>query len=209
MALLDELRDLFGRPRIMEEDAIRAATLRTRMPDSERPSGPSADFIASAEAELTVDLDPAQDDGRALALVNKTNQFNLNGRRYTAAGWQDATRGDAAFAMVVAYRDRFGPLGRIAVLAGRRGPDALDVSTWVLSCRAFARHIEHRCVAVLFDRFKVPAIHFDFAATARNGPARDFFTSLLGREPDGPFVLTRSEFEARCPALHQSVHVNV
>ena len=44
--------------------------------------------------------------------------------------------------MVVSYRDKFGPLGKIAVLQGVKNGDAARIETWVMSCRAFARRIE-------------------------------------------------------------------
>ena len=50
--------------------------------------------------------------------MNKTNQFNLNGVRYTEAEWKSLSRRPGAFLATVSYEDRFGPLGRIAVLGG-------------------------------------------------------------------------------------------
>lgn len=207
LELFRELRDLFGRPHIRLEDAIRAASVPGRRVTA-APSPGTDEILAAAEAELTVDFDRSTGDGRGLELVNKTNQFNLNGRRYTVAEWANATQGDDAFVMTVAYRDRFGPLGRIAVLSGRMQPEGLTVTTWVMSCRAFARRIEHRCLAFLFERFAVETIRFDFVPTARNAPTRLFFREFLAEDPVGPFTLSRADFDDRRPALHQDVHVS-
>ena len=54
-----------------------------------------------------------------LELVNKTNQFNLNGRRYTEADWRKLLARPGALLVAVSYEDKFGPLGTIAVVAGR------------------------------------------------------------------------------------------
>src|SRR5213076_2794870 len=75
-----------------------------------------------------------------------------------------ATPGDGR-ALVLAYRERYGPLGRISVLAGRRAGAHLTVDTWVLSCRAFSRRIEWATLAWLFDRWHLSDITFAYAPT--------------------------------------------
>lgn len=209
MALLAELRDLFGRHTISEEDLLRSSSLAAAgeaFPAA--GTGTNDELLATAQAEITFDLSKSDLDGRVLELVNKTNQFNLNGRRYTRAEWLEAAQGDGAFVTTVGYRDRFGPLGRIAVLAGRREGDSLNVDTWVMSCRAFARRIEHRSLRFLFEKFGAQSIRFDLLPTPRNEPTRALFQEVAGDEKSAPFVLTREQFDAHCPELHQSVKVH-
>lgn len=74
-----------------------------------------------------------------------------------------------------------------------------------MSCRAFARRIEHQVLKMLFDGTGAGEMRFRFLPTAKNGPARDFFTGLLGEEPQSDFRLTRSQFEKKCPALYHEV----
>ena len=209
MSLLSELRDLFGQHAISEEDLLRSASLAT--PGIAAPINGTAtneDLLATAQAEMTVDLSMNDLDGRVLELVNKTNQFNLNGRRYTRTEWLDAAHAEGAFVSTVGYRDRFGPLGRIAVLAGRRSEDTLHVDTWVMSCRAFARRIEHRSLQFLFEKFSVNSIRFDLVPTPRNEPIRALFREVTGDDKSEPFVLTREQFDAGHPQLHHSVQVH-
>jgi FkbH-like protein len=204
LELLWTLRRRFGKRSISDEDRLRAGSLR----DSTPPAGVAqGDFLAQAEAWVTFDpMIPAADD-RALELVNKTNQFNLNGVRYSAGEWSALQRAAGVFLQVVSYRDRFGPLGRIAVLAGRRQRDEVHLDVWVMSCRAFSRRIEHKCLAHLFETFDAGAVVFDFRATERNGPLREFFSSVAGEAPTGPFRLTREQFAATCPALHHGSEI--
>jgi FkbH-like protein len=209
MTLLSELRDLFGQHAVSEEALLRSASLAA--PGVATPSnGPATneELLATAQAEMTVDLSMNDLDGRVLELVNKTNQFNLNGRRYTRTEWLDAAQAERAFVITVGYRDRFGPLGRIAVLAGRRSEGTLNVDTWVMSCRAFARRIEHRSLQFLFEKFAVPSIRFDLISTPRNEPIRTLFREVTGGEKSEPFVLTREQFDASRPELHHSVQVH-
>jgi predicted enzyme involved in methoxymalonyl-ACP biosynthesis len=106
----------------------------------------------------------------------------------------------------VAYQDRFGPLGKIAVLAGHVEGDVLGVDAWVMSCRAFSRRVEHQCLRHLFARFGASQIRFDYAKTERNGPLQELFATLLGSSlPGAGLVLTREEFAAACPALSHDI----
>jgi FkbH-like protein len=204
--LLGELRDLFGKETILAEDAIRRESLRHAAPvlESVAGSGASLDrFLQEAEAELTLDFTKDPADPRAWELVNKTNQFNLNGRRYTEGLWREYLHQADTFLLRAAYRDKFGPLGTIAVLTGRRQPEpcALEIDVWVMSCRAFSRRIEHRCLEQLFQQSGVEQIGFDYQPTPRNGPLQDFFASLLDGPPQPGFRLTREAFLTHCPPL--------
>jgi FkbH-like protein len=205
-ALLGELRDLFGKEAVLAEDAIRRESLQRAASVLESGEGswaPSDRFLQEAEAELTLDFTNDPDDPRAWELVNKTNQFNLNGRRYSQAFWREYLHQVDTFLLRVTYKDRFGPLGTIAVLAGRRlpKPGALEIDVWVMSCRAFSRRIEHRCLEQLFEQLEVQRIAFDYQPTPRNGPLRDFFSSLMNGPPQPGFQLAWDDFRTHCPSL--------
>ncbi len=110
-----------------------------------------------------------------------------------------------SFLLVVTYRDKFGPLGKIAVLAGIHESDELVVLNWVVSCRAFGRRIEYACIRLLFDSFKVDAVAFAYRATDRNGPMKTFLRKLLGREELTSVRVTREQMFAACPPLYHQV----
>jgi FkbH-like protein len=206
-AVLERLRDLFGKPRISSEDGLRASSLRQAAAAPEAGSPGFEEFLAGAQAEVTFDLRLDVTEPRALELVNKTNQFNLNGRRYSDVQWQRLLGSPGAFLLHVAYTDRFGPLGTIAVAAGRAEGETLSVDAWVMSCRAFSRRIEHQTLRVLFERFGAASIALDYAKTDRNGPLQEFLADLLGSSPPaGGLQLRRKDFEATCPPLHHTVH---
>src|SRR5208283_3043717 len=105
----------FGKEEIRQEDHLRLQSLRAAARVEDAPTEASADFIARLGAKLTFETIGA-DNPRAFELVNKTNQFNLNGIRYTEADWKSRVHRPGAFLTLIAYEDRFGPLGRIAVL---------------------------------------------------------------------------------------------
>jgi FkbH-like protein len=198
--LFQRLRDLFGKGRISEEDAIRSESIRNSTIHTasigQYRSAPS-DFLAQIEAEVTFVSSKDPLDPRALELVNKTNQFNLNGKRQTEAEWQNYVKRPDTVLMMTGYRDKFGPLGRIAVLAGRMVKNTLFLDTWVMSCRAFGRRIEYYSLEKLFELTNAHAIVFDLKTTEKNGPLRDFLRELLGVAPREECILSREHFEEK------------
>ena len=206
--LLWRLRDLFGKGAIHEEDAIRLASVRQaeRIPRGEEVSEFAREnFLEHAEAELTISFAKETVDPRALELVNKTNQFNLNGKRHTPTSLQSYVRDPNAFLMVVSYKDKYGPLGKIAVIAGRCFAKTLSIDTWVMSCRAFARRIEHRCLDELISKFHPEHVEFDFTETPRNGPIRTFLTQAVGVPAESPYRVSREVFLERRQRTYQRI----
>jgi FkbH-like protein len=206
-AMLESLRDRFGRSAISAEDRIRTESIRSAKTWREaesRPGGLFEEFLSQAEARVTFSSGKAEGAGRrAFELVNKTNQFNLNGRRYTLADWDDYMARPETFAATVEYRDKFSPLGVIAVALGWPEKDVIHLDSWVMSCRAFARRIEYQSIRQLFENYAASEIIFDYVETGRNGPFGEFLAGFHG--PESGFRLGREEFERKCPPLFHFV----
>jgi FkbH-like protein len=198
--LVSELGDLFGKPFDSEEDSLRLKSLRAGAELHIGNGGVESlqQVLASADGVLTIV--PLRDppDPRALELVNKTNQFNLNGRRFNEAEWMQYLRSPDHWVWLASYSDRFGPLGKISVLAGRFTADReLDLDTWVLSCRAFGRRIEYAMLDALFERHAARRIHMRFEATERNGPLQELLSGLTGAAPGDGSALDAVDFAQR------------
>ncbi len=199
--LIGRLRDRFGKAGVSAEDAVRLESVRRGgLYQQARAAEGQESALRRAQGVITFSI-PGPEDERAFELINKTNQFNLNGTRWTRAEWLAFLRRPDSQLLAAAYEDKFGPLGKVAVVAGTRQGRSLRVRSWVMSCRAFSRQIEHECLRHLFNHPQPgpDAIEFDFAPTPRNTPTREFLATLLDRAPAGPFTLSRPAFEARCP----------
>jgi FkbH-like protein len=210
-AILDlqyRLRDLFGKRRITQEDAIRQESIRMGedfRADNGDGNVVSDDFLHKTEAELTLDFRKQPLDPRALELVNKTNQFNLNGRRWSDAEWLAYMQDPNSILVLVSYRDKYGPLGKISVLAGRKSGQSMEIDVWVLSCRAFSRRIEHRLIQELFHRCELKEIVFRFEATPKNGLLQEFLHFAVGQAPSPSIWLTRAQFDSINPVTYHNV----
>jgi len=212
--LLKYLRSVFGKSSVSADDTLRLESLRKGAEWQEiasNSSGVSVDeFLKLAKASICFDANKPP-EARAFELVNKTNQFNLNGRRYIESEWSVFHSSAKTLSVLVSYEDRYGALGKIAVMLGKFEGRKLHLESWVLSCRAFSRRIEHQCLKFLFERFGCEEIVFDYVQTARNGPLQEFFVGLMGKAPHSGMSLSREFFATHAPALYHEVkeHANV
>jgi FkbH-like protein len=206
--LLKRLRDWLGKGIVSREDEIRMRSIRagSTLRTSVQGRGLGAeDFLRNAEGAITFCLGSDARDTRAFELINKTNQFNLNGRRFSEVEWLSLLQDSGAFLLTASYEDKYGPLGKVAVVVGKMGGRTLYVSAWVMSCRAFSRRIEHQCLKYLFEKLDADEIVFDYAATPRNGPVQDFFAELLGRSPVPSLSVQKACFSEKAHALFHRI----
>ena len=168
--LLNRLRDLFGASTLSAEDMLRLQSMRANAAlESEFQSTGEVreEFLAGLDATLTVAERTMADGQRAIQLINKTNQFNLNGRRWDAGEIAEfLSEGGRLF--TADYTDRYGRLGEISSLLVRLVGDTLEIRAWVLSCRAFGRRIEFQTLRGLLAQLAPAAVRFVVAGTGRN-----------------------------------------
>ena len=153
-------------------------------------------FLASLELQIEVSPMTPEHLPRVAELIRRTNQFNLTTIRRRAGEVEALCNSGELHSLVVFVRDRFGDYGLVGAVLYREAPSSLDVDTFVLSCRALGRGVEHRVIGELAKvarQRKLPNIALTFRPTARNAPAKEFlersfaqFEVLLqeGRRPN-------------------------
>jgi FkbH-like protein len=205
---LETLRDLFGKQWVSPEDAIRLQSIEASrvITEASQPDGRAPEhFLQKTGGRLSLSFSKNTRDPRSLELINKTNQFNLNGKRHTEVSWRDYLNDPQVFLLLASYEDKFGPLGKIAVMAGRREGNKLSVEHWVMSCRAFSRRIEYGCLLHIFQKSGAEAASFDFAPTSRNTAIQSFFADLMGAAPPAGFSISKQQFFDKCPPLYLEI----
>jgi len=206
--LLRRLRDHFGKSVLSADDEIRLRSIRAgaEFRESMEMQGvPADDFLCNADAILSFTLKPNVQDVRALELINKANQFNLNGMRISESEWLTLLQDPNAFVLTASYQDKFGPLGKIAVALGKTVGSTIRIHSWVMSCRAFSRRIEYQCLKFLYEKLQINEIVFDFESTSRNEPIRNMFLELLGEPAIPGCRLEKAAFDVRVPPLFHRV----
>jgi FkbH-like protein len=177
----------FDRARVTDEDRRRPELYaqRAERAAAERSAASLEEFIASLGLEVKIAPMSLADVDRVSQLTQRTNQMNATCMRRSAAEIQRL----AAERLTVRVTDRFGGYGLTGAMIFRIEGAALVVDTFLLSCRALGRGVEHRMVARLgeiavergLERVEIP-----FVAAQRNRPALLFLQSL--GEPDANSV---------------------
>jgi FkbH-like protein len=184
----------FDRPRVTAEDARRSAMYAQQAARNraERSAGSLQEFLASLQLEVSIAPVESRQLPRVAQLTQRTNQMNASGIRRTEAEIRDLE------AYAVSVQDRFGDYGLTGVIIVRAQADALVADTFLLSCRALGRGVEHRMVAKLGEIAKqrgLARVEIPFVAARRNRPALLFLDSIA-RETGYVFHLTADEAAA-------------
>ena len=118
---------------------------------------------------------------RVTQLINKSNQFNLTTRRYTAAEVESLIGDESYITLYGRLVDKFGDNGIVSVVIGHIAGDVLDIELWVMSCRVLKRDLEK----AMFDRLAedalakgVRTIRGHYYPTAKNLLVKDFYATI-------------------------------
>jgi FkbH-like protein len=193
--LFERLTALFGKATLTEEDTKRTEMYRARLGSAVPSTAAGADlteFLSSLEMKLTIRERALGDHARCLQLINKTNQFNFNGRRLSEAELE-STLTAGGHLIGVTLDDRNGTHGEvIACLIDAAG----TVESFVMSCRVFQRRAEFAFVAWLAAQSYAPR-EYRYIPTERNEPVRMFLEQLQQSTSEGliPFEGQRVAME--------------
>nr|VFK29257.1 MAG: HAD-superfamily phosphatase, subfamily IIIC/FkbH-like domain-containing protein/amino acid adenylation domain-containing protein [Candidatus Kentron sp. MB]VFK34225.1 MAG: HAD-superfamily phosphatase, subfamily IIIC/FkbH-like domain-containing protein/amino acid adenylation domain-containing protein [Candidatus Kentron sp. MB]VFK76359.1 MAG: HAD-superfamily phosphatase, subfamily IIIC/FkbH-like domain-containing protein/amino acid adenylation domain-containing protein [Candidatus Kentron len=143
-----------------------------------------SDFLAGLQLEVAISsMTPAQ-LGRVAQLTRRTNQFNVTTIRREEAEIRELLKSGALECLVVTVRDRFGDYGLVGVMLFKETTEAIRVDTFLLSCRALGRGVEHRMLTRLGEIAEergFGAIEVPYFPTEKNQPALDFLENIGGR----------------------------
>jgi FkbH-like protein len=118
---------------------------------------------------------------RTVQLINKTNQFNLTTRRYSADDVMAIMQDSSCFGLQLRLLDRFGDNGIISVVIGKMQDDNLMIDTWLMSCRVLGRQVEPttlNLIAAQAQRLGARRLVGEYVTTKKNGMVRDHYARL-------------------------------
>ncbi len=158
------------------------------------------EFLRTAAPTVTLNLISDAGDkrfNRAFELINKTNQFNTTGRRWThAACEQFLTKGGQILTFEV--EDQFaGNYGLVGVIL----TSGSSIDQWVMSCRVLGLGVEEAVMANIVTGMRAKgstAITGHLIETDVNFPCRDLF-SRCGFTNDGDVWILPSDLSPQAP----------
>jgi len=140
-----------------------------------------ADFLAGLELEIEISTMTTSQIGRVSQLTQRTNQFNATTIRRTQAEIRQVCEAGPLESLVVEVRDRFGDYGLVGVILFESLTDTLLVDSFLLSCRALGRGVEHRMLAHLGQiaaERRLASIEIRYIPSPRNQIVLDFLESI-------------------------------
>ena len=129
------------------------------------------EMLKDLNAVATIGRPTSDQFERILQLVNKTNQFNLNGIRRTPSEIRRFAEDPDSLALVGEFKDDLTNYGLTTVIGGRVERGSFKVEIWVMSCRTFDRYLEHAMLSALQGEMVAKSANsfsLDFKQTARN-----------------------------------------
>jgi len=174
----------FDRPRATKEDKNRTTSYQaTREREQLRDSSATVEeFLAGLN--LTLKFVPIDGDNlaRASQLTFRVNQFNFTTIRRTEAELAVFLREESRTGLLMDVSDRFGDYGLVGLILFSSHSGVLEIDSFLLSCRALGRGVEHRMfaeLATLAQSKGLNTIVLTLYPTARNQPARDFIDDFF------------------------------
>lgn len=165
---------------LTEEDRQRTRSYQAQAQRA-RAAETVEDYLAYLEMEALIAPIDEQTIARASQLVARTNQFNLTTRRHGRAEILRIASMEGGYARTLELKDRFGELGIISVLLAIPQGDELLIDTWLMSCRALQRTVEHRFfmdLVTFAQKHGYRRLRGEYLPTAKNGVVRQLYPEL-------------------------------
>ncbi len=121
---------------------------------------------------------------RIAQLINKTNQFNPTTHRYAVHDVAALAADENCITLQFRLLDRFGDNGLVAAMILRpvaSQPDALEIDTWVMSCRVFGRQLEWEAMNIAVEQARgrgKRALRASYIPSPKNGVVSELYPSL-------------------------------
>jgi FkbH-like protein len=162
---------------VTDESARRTELMKAQaLREEERKSMSRQEFLQSLSVRvrlksLTSDSDPHF--GRVFELLNKTNQFNTTGKRWSQAELLQMIA-DGAHLLAFFVEDNFSDYGLVGILL----ISGNHINQYVMSCRVLGMDVELAALITVLNDIKQTgsnAVSAELIETAGNFPARDLY----------------------------------
>jgi FkbH-like protein len=145
-------------------------------------------MFSSLQLTLQIKKPEENEVKRVAELINRTNQFNLEGVRVNLRDMTDWFHQKQYILLSGRTADRFGDMGVTCVAVGQYVDKELRIIAFVLSCRVFGYHFEHSVMNRLKHMAKLAgmkSIRARYVATPVNTPCKNFLSDNGFVEKDG------------------------
>jgi FkbH-like protein len=175
-SFLQNLRSSFDTRTVTDEDKARSSSVKHAADFQKNLARTTSviEYLSSLDMRAKIEPINLERSDRAFQLVNKSNQFNLSGRRFSEIEWKAFVSSTDRTAYQLHFQDKHSDYGVVSVLiANNEG----HITDWILSCRVFGRTIEHYMLNVLTQQFQksgITILQLHYQDTGKNLVTRTF-----------------------------------
>jgi FkbH-like protein len=144
-------------------------------------AGDYTGFLKTCKIVLQIAPYQSADAERIAELVQRTNQLNFSGHKYSRAQLDQLIEEPAFDKYVLRCSDRYGAYGTVGFCIVQQEQKELRINDFMLSCRVQGKFIEQALFSHLLEHHNLHgtrAIWVNFRVTDRNTPARQVLESL-------------------------------
>jgi len=179
-------------PSITEESGRRTEMIRAQADREElRETMSREEFLKSLKLKvefLIIRDTSSKEYERAVELLNKTNQHNTTGKRWTP---EEIQRFFSEGGMFYAFKvtDRFTAYGLVGLLLVQGS----CIRQFVMSCRVVGLDVEHQMLRRVIDRIDAPEVTAEYEKTYKNHLCAELYPKSGFELRDGLWVHTKPE----------------
>jgi FkbH-like protein len=146
------------------------------------------DYLKSLDTVAVFERFTQRNLSRIAQLIQRSNQFNLTTRRYPEAQCEALMNDANAYPFSVTVKDRFGDFGLINVVVLQPRGDALEIDTFLMSCRVLKRGVEQFAMNRIFEYARTnnyKRVIGRYIPTAKNVMVQNFYKEFDFAEVPG------------------------
>ena len=174
-----------------------------------------SDYLLSLEMDAVIDDFTPMYIQRITQLSNKSNQFNVTTKRYTAAEMEAVFESSEYIRLYGKLIDKFGDNGVVSVVIGKKDGVVLNMELWLMSCRVLKRDMEFAMLDTLVDKCRdqgIKTIRGYYYPTAKNKMVKELYGTFgfekISEDDEGNTVweLPVEYYEKKCSVIR--IHGN-
>lgn len=122
--------------------------------------GSNVDFLKDCQLNMTIKRIDSESFMRSYELIQRTNQLNLSGIKYSKSDFRTLCENKDYECYVAFCRDKFGEYGQVGYFCFKVSDNAIQFKEYVMSCRVAGKWIEPALMKWLLAKYHIETIDF-------------------------------------------------
>lgn len=175
MTFLDEIQSLFGKQSLQNINRTQLYIQQKEREKAKAFVSSVEEYNDSLETEQTIAVDDITQAERIAELSQRTNQFNLSGKRYDKDLIVRIIESKDQHILSLSVRDKYGEMGIVGAAVVSNIKESIVIESFFLSCRAFDREFETVLINEIKKYSENKPLYGIYIPTDKNTRYADFY----------------------------------